>query len=195
MGIHSSILARKNPWTVWKSNKIWHWTMSPLRSEGVQFASEEEWRIITKSSRKNEAARPKQRWCSVLDVSGAENKVPWVRPPKTPSEKGSWSNYSLHPQHYQFLCSSTPTSPHSAECRPSHRNFSHHALQCQFSNPIGIFQSFSYFQFTSIWPILLDSWFDQWFYFPSIWLSFPMTRLLQGTSRVQRRGDHGQIRW
>ena len=34
--------------------------MSPLRSEGVEYATGEEWRAITKISRKNEAAGPKQ---------------------------------------------------------------------------------------------------------------------------------------
>ena len=31
------------------------------RSEGVQYATEEEWREITNSSRKDEAAGPKQK--------------------------------------------------------------------------------------------------------------------------------------
>jgi hypothetical protein len=39
------------------------------RSEGVQYATGEKWRAITKSSRKNEAAGPKQKQCSVVDVS------------------------------------------------------------------------------------------------------------------------------
>ena len=42
------------------------------RSEGVQYATGEEWR---NSSRKNEEAGPKQKWCSVVDVFGAERKV------------------------------------------------------------------------------------------------------------------------
>ena len=33
----------------------------PLRSEGVQYASGEEWRAVSNSSRKNEAAGPKQK--------------------------------------------------------------------------------------------------------------------------------------
>ena len=44
----------------------------PPRSEGVQFATEEEWR---NSSRKNEEAGPKQKQGSVVDVSGDESKV------------------------------------------------------------------------------------------------------------------------
>ena len=39
-----------------------------LRSEGVQYASGEEWRAITIST-KNEAAGPKRKWHSVVDVS------------------------------------------------------------------------------------------------------------------------------
>ena len=35
----------------------------PLRSEGVQYATGEERRAITNSSRKNEAAGPKQKQC------------------------------------------------------------------------------------------------------------------------------------
>ena len=38
------------------------------RSEGIQYATGEEWRAITNSSRKNEAAGPKWKQCSVVDV-------------------------------------------------------------------------------------------------------------------------------
>ena len=47
----------------------------PSRSEGVQYATGEEWRAITKSSRMNEVAGPKWKQCSVVDVSGGESKV------------------------------------------------------------------------------------------------------------------------
>ena len=47
----------------------------PLRSEGVQYATGEEQRAITNSSRKNEASGPKRKQCSVMDVSGGERKV------------------------------------------------------------------------------------------------------------------------
>ena len=47
----------------------------PPRSEGVQYPTGEEQRAITNSSRKNEAAGPKQKQLSVLDVSGGESKV------------------------------------------------------------------------------------------------------------------------
>ena len=46
----------------------------PPRLEGVQYATKEEQRVITNSSRKNETAGPKwKRW--VADVSGGESKV------------------------------------------------------------------------------------------------------------------------
>ena len=45
------------------------------RSEGIQYATGEEWRAITNSSRKNEAAGPKWKQCSVVDVPGGESKV------------------------------------------------------------------------------------------------------------------------
>ena len=47
------------------------------RSEGLQYASGEEQRTITinNSFRKNEAAGPKQKQCSVVNVSGGESKV------------------------------------------------------------------------------------------------------------------------
>ena len=43
--------------------------------ESAQYATEEEWRAITNSCRKNEVAWPKETWCSVVDVSGDENKA------------------------------------------------------------------------------------------------------------------------
>ena len=49
--------------------------ISHTRSVGVQHATGEELMAITNSSRKNEAAGPKQKQLSVLDVSGGESKV------------------------------------------------------------------------------------------------------------------------
>jgi len=43
--------------------------------KGVQYATGEEWRTTTNSSRKNEAAGPKQKRHSVGDVSGDESKL------------------------------------------------------------------------------------------------------------------------
>ena len=42
------------------------------RSVGALYATGEEWR---NSSRRNEEAEPKQKQCSVVDVSGGESKV------------------------------------------------------------------------------------------------------------------------
>ena len=45
------------------------------RSDGVQYAAGEEQRTTTKSSRNNEATGPKQKQCSVVDVSDNESKI------------------------------------------------------------------------------------------------------------------------
>ena len=45
----------------------------PPRSEGVPYATGEEWRAVTNSSRKNEVAGPKQKLHSVVDVSGGKS--------------------------------------------------------------------------------------------------------------------------
>ena len=47
----------------------------PPRLEGVQYATGDKWWAITNSSRKNELARQKPKWCSVVDVSGGKSKV------------------------------------------------------------------------------------------------------------------------
>ena len=47
----------------------------PLRLEGVQYATRGEWRAITNSSRKKEAAGPKQKQHSVVGMFGGEIKV------------------------------------------------------------------------------------------------------------------------
>ena len=44
------------------------------RSEGVQYAPEEEQRT-TNSPRKNEVAGSKQKQCIIVDVSGDESKI------------------------------------------------------------------------------------------------------------------------
>ena len=51
----------------------------PLRLEGVQYATRGEWRAITNSSRKKEAAGPKQKQHSVVDVSSGERKVQYYK--------------------------------------------------------------------------------------------------------------------
>ena len=45
------------------------------RSEAVQYATGEEQRTNTNSPRKNEAAGPKRKWSSAVDVSGDEIKI------------------------------------------------------------------------------------------------------------------------
>ena len=47
----------------------------PPRTEGVRYATREDQRAITNSSRKNEVAEPKQKCSSGMDVSGGESKV------------------------------------------------------------------------------------------------------------------------
>ena len=46
------------------------------RSEGVQYATVEEQRAITDSSRKNEAAGPKQNTYTYVYASGGESQSP-----------------------------------------------------------------------------------------------------------------------
>ena len=45
------------------------------RSEGVQYATWEEQRTTTNRPRKDEAAGPMQKWCSVLHVPADESKI------------------------------------------------------------------------------------------------------------------------
>ena len=47
----------------------------PSRLEGVQYATGEEWKASTNSSRKNEVAEQKKKWSSVVDVSGGGSKL------------------------------------------------------------------------------------------------------------------------
>ena len=47
----------------------------PLRSEDVQYATGENQKAITNSSRKNKAPGPKPKQNSVVDVSGGQSKV------------------------------------------------------------------------------------------------------------------------
>ena len=47
----------------------------PPRPEGIQYATGEEPRTITNSSRKNGATGPKQKQCSVTDVFGGGSKI------------------------------------------------------------------------------------------------------------------------
>jgi len=64
--------------------------MSFLRSEGVQYATGEEWREITNSFRKNEVAGQKQKWHSIVSVSGGKSKA-WCC--KGQYYIGTWKEY------------------------------------------------------------------------------------------------------
>ena len=79
MAMHCSILAWRTPWTVRKGKKIQSLEDDPpppkKMPKGVQYATGEEWRTITDSSRNNEADGPKQKQCSFIGVSGGESKV------------------------------------------------------------------------------------------------------------------------
>ena len=48
--------------------------MSRPQEEGAQYATGKEQRAVTNSSRKNEVAGPKQKQCSVVDVSVMREK-------------------------------------------------------------------------------------------------------------------------
>ena len=73
--IHSNILAWRNPSTVWKGKRYNTRRWAPPRSEGVQYATGEEQRAITISSRKNEAVGSQWKWCTVVNVFDGESKV------------------------------------------------------------------------------------------------------------------------
>ena len=49
--------------------------LATSRTEGVQYATGEEQRKITNSSRKSEGAGPLWKLCSTVDVSGGENPI------------------------------------------------------------------------------------------------------------------------
>ena len=74
MANYPSILAVRTSWTVQK-DKNYDTEIWDPRSEGVQYATGKEQRTTTKSSRNNEATRPNQKQCSVVDVSDDESKI------------------------------------------------------------------------------------------------------------------------
>ena len=65
----------KNPKNSRKRQKDMTLKDEPSRLEDVQCATGQEQRAITNSSRKNEAAGPKQKQCPVVAVSSGESKV------------------------------------------------------------------------------------------------------------------------
>ena len=65
---------QKNPMDTMKRQKDMT-PVEPTRLGGVQYATGEEQRAITNSSRENEVVGQKQTCHSVADVSGGESKV------------------------------------------------------------------------------------------------------------------------
>ena len=68
------------------------------RSEGVQYATGEQQRAVTDSSRKNESYGPKQKWRSVVGVSGgkkAERQWRTKEPGVLQSTGLQWVRYNL----------------------------------------------------------------------------------------------------
>ena len=61
MATHSSTVASRTPWTVWKGKKIWYQKMNPPRSEGVQYSTGEEQRAITNRNH-SDYVLCRQRW-------------------------------------------------------------------------------------------------------------------------------------
>ena len=66
--------SHENPMNCIKRQKDVTVKNKPPRSEGVQHVTAGEQRTNTNNSRKKEAARPKQTWLLVVDVSGDESK-------------------------------------------------------------------------------------------------------------------------
>ena len=68
---------RENPMNNMKRQKYMTLEDEPLRLEGNQYATGEEWRALTNINRatKNEVTRPKQKQHSVVYVTGGESKV------------------------------------------------------------------------------------------------------------------------
>ena len=62
----------ENPTNRMKNQKDMTLKDEPPRSIGVRYAAGKEWR---NRSIRNEEAEPKQKQCSVVDISGGENKV------------------------------------------------------------------------------------------------------------------------
>ena len=65
----------KNPMNSMKRQKYMTPEDEPPKWDAVQDGPGDEWRAITNSFRKNEAAGLKQKRCSVVNVSGGESKV------------------------------------------------------------------------------------------------------------------------
>lgn len=75
--LHSSVLAWRTLWIVWKGKKIWLWKMTttawPRHPGQKVFSTSRKRREIANRSSKNEAAGSKQEWCSTVDVSDGKS--------------------------------------------------------------------------------------------------------------------------
>ena len=69
----------ENPMNNMKRQKDMTLEYEPLTSEGVQYASGEEWRAVSNSSRKNEAAGPKQKGHSAVKCLVVKVKFYFLR--------------------------------------------------------------------------------------------------------------------
>ena len=69
------VLLPVKPHGQYESAKSYDTGRSVPRLEVVQYATGEEWRVMTNSSRKNEVAGPKWKQHSVVYVSGGDSKA------------------------------------------------------------------------------------------------------------------------
>ena len=180
MANHSSILSTGIPWTVWKGKRhdTRRWAFQ------VQYATGEEQRAINNSSRKNEVARPKQKWHSVVDVSAGESKVQcfycalkekycirtWhVRSISTVQFSCSVMSDSLQVhglQHARLPCSSPTPKLCSNSCALSQWLPPNHLILCRpLLLPFSMFPSIRVFSNESI---LLIRWPKYWIFSFSI---------------------------
>ena len=72
---HSSTLAWRTPWRVWKGKRYDTPEDKPPSLEGFQNATGKGQKAVTNSSRNNKVGRPKQKQCLVVDVSGDGCKI------------------------------------------------------------------------------------------------------------------------
>ena len=72
MANHLSILALREPWTVWKGKMTGYWKRNSVGQCVPQYATGDQWR---NNSRKNEEMEPKQKQRLGVDVTGDGSKV------------------------------------------------------------------------------------------------------------------------
>ena len=71
----TSVFLLREPHKQYEKAKRYNTRRWAPQVRSVQCVTEEEWRAITNSTGKNEAAETKQKWHSVVYVSGGESKV------------------------------------------------------------------------------------------------------------------------